>query len=81
MKTVLRFTFWICFALLMPEIQAVTPQAPLKLGAERLDVITRLLKDKQVGLVVNQTSILESQQKHLLDALLEQGVRDRKSVV
>ena len=57
----------------MSEIQAVTPQkAPLKLGAERMDVVTRLLKDKQVGLVVNQTSILEKQQKHLLDALLEE---------
>ena len=44
----------------MSEIQAVTPQKEsLKLGAERTDVVTRLLKDKQVGLVVNQTSILE----------------------
>ena len=63
----------------MSEIQAVTPQkAPLKLGAERMDVVTRLLKDKQVGLVVNQTSILEKQQKHLLDALLEEGINIKK---
>ena len=62
----------------LPEIQATTPQAPLILGAERLDVVTRLLQDKQVGLVVNQTSILEKQQKHLLDALLEQGIQVKK---
>lgn len=43
-----------------------------------MDVVTRLLKDKQVGLVVNQTSILEKQQKHLLDALLEEGINIKK---
>ena len=66
MRTVIRYAFWLLSLFLMSEIQAVTPQkAPLKLGAERMDVVTRLLKDKQVGLVVNQTSILEKQQKHL----------------
>ena len=43
-----------------------------------MDVITRLLKDKQVGLVINQTSILEKQQKHLLDALVEKGIQVKK---
>lgn len=58
---------------------AVGPEkAPLKLGAERLDVLTRLLQDKRVGLVVNQTSILEKEQVHLLDALLEKGVDVKK---
>lgn len=78
MKTVFRLILWLTGILCLPEIQATTPQAPLVLGAERMDVITRLLKDKQVGLVVNQTSILEKQQKHLLDALLEQGVSVKK---
>ena len=79
MRTVIRYAFWLLSLFLMSEIQAVTPQkAPLKLGAERMDVVTRLLKDKQVGLVVNQTSILEKQQKHLLDALLEEGVDVKK---
>ena len=78
MRTVIRYAFWLLSLFLMSEIQAVTPQkAPLKLGAERMDVVTRLLKDKQVGLVVNQTSILEKQQKHLLDALLEEGINIR----
>lgn len=43
-----------------------------------MDVIVRLLKDKRVGLVVNQTSILESTQTHLLDALLAEGVSIKK---
>ena len=77
MKTVFRLTLWLLGMMFLPEIQATTPQAPLILGAERLDVVTRLLQDKQVGLVVNQTSILEKQQKHLLDALLEKGIRPR----
>lgn len=54
------------------------PNAPLKLGAERLDVITHLLEGKRVGLVVNQTSILEKAQVHVLDALLAEGVDVKK---
>ena len=60
MKTVFRLTLWFIGILLMPGLQASTTQEPLVLGAERMDVITRLLKDKQVGLVINQTSILEN---------------------
>lgn len=52
--------------------------APLKLGAERMDVVTRLLKGKRVGLVVNQTSILEKRQIHLLDALVAEGIDVKK---
>lgn len=54
------------------------PNAPLKLGAERLDVVTRLLEGKRVGLVVNQTSILEKEQVHVLDALLAAGIEVKK---
>ena len=78
MKTVFRLTLWFIGILLMPGLQAATTQGPLVLGAERMDVITRLLKDKQVGLVINQTSILEKQQKHLLDALVEKGIQLKK---
>ena len=78
MKTVFRLTLWFIGILLMPGLQAATTQGPLVLGAERMDVITRLLKDKQVGLVINQTSILEKQQKHLLDPLVEKGIQVKK---
>ena len=47
MKTVFRLTLWFIGILLMPGLQAATTQGPLVLGAERMDVITRLLKDKQ----------------------------------
>lgn len=48
MRTVIRCAFWLLSLFLMSEIQAVTPQKePLKLGAERMDVVTRLLKDKR----------------------------------
>lgn len=50
----------------------------LVLGAERMDVITGLLKGKQVGLVVNQTSILENTKVHLLDTLLAEGIDIKK---
>lgn len=79
MKTAVWLTFWLIGLLLTPRSQAVTPQRePLTLGAERMDVITRLLEGKRVGLVINQTSILEKQQKHLLDALVDEGVNVQK---
>lgn len=46
----------------------------VKNGAEQLDVLLPLLKDKHVGLVVNQTSGLGSRQVHLLDTLYQSGV-------
>ena len=46
----------------------------LVIGAERFDNLKTLLEDKRIGLVVNQTSILNNEiQTHLLDALLENG--------
>jgi len=61
------------------SMYALAPQgSSLKLGAERLDVIVDLLGSKRVGLVVNQTSILEAQGTHLLDALLARNVNIKK---
>lgn len=79
MKTVWWFAFWLMCLFPQIGVQAkLAPKAPLKVGAERMEVVTRLLKDKKVGLVVNQTSILESQQVHLLDALLAEGIEVKK---
>lgn len=79
MKRVWWFAFWLVCLFPQIGVQAVlAPKAPLKLGAERMEVVTGLLKDKKVGLVVNQTSILESQQVHLLDALLAKGIEVKK---
>ena len=56
----------------------VQGETPLRLGAERMEIVTQLLRDKRVGLVVNQTSILEKRQVHLLDTLLTAGIDVRK---
>lgn len=57
-----------------PSFCSAQGSTQLKVGAERIEVVTRLLKDKRVGLVVNQTSCLGEQQHHLLDVLLERGI-------
>lgn len=50
----------------------------LVLGAERTEVILRNIENKRIALVVNQTSILEQEQMHLLDALLNKGADIKK---
>lgn len=62
---------FICLCL----ISCLSAQQPkLRLGAERMEVILPLLEGKRVGLVVNQTSILENAQVHVLDTLLAEKV-------
>lgn len=79
MKTIFGFAFWLVCLIPTASSQATTSlKAPLTLGAERMDVITRLLQDKRVGLVVNQTSILENQQIHVLDAFMAEGIKVKK---
>ena len=59
MKAIFWIFFLLCFPVIVPESMGAGPKgAPLKLGAERMEVVTRLLKGKQVGLVVNQTSVI-----------------------
>ena len=48
---------WLCLA-----TQAKAEGGEFRLGAERMEVVTRLLQGKRDGLVVNQTSILEKTQ-------------------
>lgn len=79
----MRAILWIVFLLYFPAILSESAgtgpkEAPLKLGAERMEVVTRLLKDKQVGLVVNQTSVIQDGQIHLLDTLLAKGIKVKK---
>ncbi len=79
MKAIFWIFFLLCFPVIVPESMGAGPKgAPLKLGAERMEVVTRLLKGKQVGLVVNQTSVIEDGQVHLLDALLAKGIDVKK---
>lgn len=68
MKPIILFILF-CLA------HTVLAEEPVRVGAERIDVVMRLLEGKRVGLVVNQTSILENYGKqHLLDVLVEGGI-------
>lgn len=64
--------------LLLSSSYASGRQGELVLGAERTDVIMRNITGMRVALVVNQTSIQESSQMHILDVLLEKGADIRK---
>ncbi len=78
METVRGLMLWLIGMLVAAASQTAMAQGTLVLGAERVDTIEGLLKDKQIGLVVNQTSILEKEQKHLLDVLVERGFKVKK---
>ncbi|MDR3261394.1 MAG: DUF1343 domain-containing protein [Tannerella sp.] len=60
--------------LMIGETVAAQTYNTVIVGAERMDTLLLLLKDKRVGLAVNHTSILVKTNTHLLDALLVQGV-------
>ena len=47
---------------------------PVIMGADRMDKIKKVVKYKRVGLIANQTSVLQND-THLLDALLEENIR------
>lgn len=75
MKGFVSFLVLMSCWFIIPSVFGIAPSSKtFKLGAERMDAITRLLDGKRVGLVVNQTSILEKNQVHLLDTLLARGV-------
>lgn len=52
--------------------KTLSTSAPLKLGAERIDVYLPKIKGKSIALVVNQTSRVG--ERHLVDTLLSLGV-------
>lgn len=68
--------FLLVLLLLVPAFTFAATINPNQAGAERLDLYLPLLKEKKVGLVVNQTSI--SQDQHLVDLLLSKGVQISK---
>jgi len=47
------------------------------MGADRMDVIKNLVKQKRIGLIANQTSVLNDG-THLLDALIAEGLDVKK---
>ncbi|MDL2265018.1 DUF1343 domain-containing protein [Parabacteroides sp. OttesenSCG-928-G21] len=75
MKKTLFFSLFLITLLFLSGLQAANSQnKSLKLGAERLEQVCELLEGKRVGLVVNQTSVLEDGNVHLLDALIDKRI-------
>lgn len=60
----------------LPSALSADDCAPIRTGAERMEVYLPLLNGKRVALVVNQTSRIG--QTHLLDTLLRREVRIQK---
>jgi uncharacterized protein YbbC (DUF1343 family) len=81
MKMKKRVIFAGCFFLFFSVAIAGTTQpkpAPV-VGAQQIDLVVNLLKGKTVGMVVNQTSVLDKAGRiHLLDTLLARGVSIKK---
>lgn len=89
----LRIQLSICFLAILSFIACASPaknkentnqDEPLvtsdlvKVGAENQEEYLPLLKNKRIGLIVNQTSILGDNEVHLLDTLLAMGVQVKK---
>ena len=64
--TILTFTF-------IPGTVAYCTN-PVVVGADRMEAIKKLVKNKRVGLIANQTSVLHDG-THLLDALLNESIK------
>lgn len=67
---ILLTTICICFS---GEAQSEVA-TPLRLGADRMELLVPALKGKKVGLIVNQTSVVGKEKVHLLDTLMAQGI-------
>ena len=50
----------------------------LKVGAEQMDRLLPMLRNKRVALVVNHTSIVDKKGTHLLDSLIARGITVKK---
>jgi uncharacterized protein YbbC (DUF1343 family) len=63
-----------------PEALSDQNKDALVMGAERIEAYAHLLKNKRVGVVANQTSIVRQEKKtiHLVDFLIAQGVQTKK---
>ena len=74
-----NFLLFLLVFLLATMYAAVAQECnQLVLGADRIETIKTILKDKRVGLVVNQTSILSNSQVHLLDTLFAEEINIKK---
>jgi len=77
MKKNYLFLIWV-FLLITLFAAVAQENKSLILGADRIETIKTILRDKRVGLVINQTSVLSDTQVHLLDTLYAEGIDIKK---
>ena len=81
MKRLNILAIWVLFMLSLPFVHAQKPVTRVKTGAEHTKAYLPLLKDKRVGLVVNQTAVIyrptDGTYVPLPDSLLHLGVNVR----
>lgn len=65
-----------CFVLLLlfSHLSFAQEEKQLRTGSERLEILLPMIQGKKVALVVNQTSVVGSKQKHLVDTLQTLGI-------
>lgn len=65
-----------CFVILLvfSHLSFAQEENQLRTGADRLEILLPMIQGKKIALVVNQTSIVSSNQKHLVDTLLTLGI-------
>ena len=71
----------ICFVFIQTNAQSsikTFQNAQIKVGAECFNQYIKLLKNKNVGMVVNQTSIVGKYKTHIVDTLIKQGIKIQK---
>jgi uncharacterized protein YbbC (DUF1343 family) len=76
-----RFMKKICLFILLLNISLLTisyAQEPLLTGADRTELYVSYLRNKNVGMVVNQTSIIGKNEVSSIDSLLKLGIHITK---
>jgi uncharacterized protein YbbC (DUF1343 family) len=56
----------------------VQAQSPLRTGADQTELYVNYLKNKNIGMVINQTSVIGKDQVSSVDSLLKLGIRVKK---
>jgi uncharacterized protein YbbC (DUF1343 family) len=74
MKKLLLFILLIKIVLAAP----VFGQEPVRTGADRTELYVSYLKNKNIGMVINQTSIIGKNEVPSLDSLVKLGIRVKK---
>jgi uncharacterized protein YbbC (DUF1343 family) len=69
-------TVFILLVVLLPS--AINAQGKLLTGADRTDMYVSYLKNKNIGMVINQTSIIGKNKVSSADSLLKLGIRIKK---